>query len=75
MTEKLASLAERRKTISELATAVESHLDWYEASQTHSYSGTFDDYIKLRDKLDKEIRTRTDAISKYLDLFEKEYEN
>ena len=32
------------------------------------------DYLKLRDKLEKEIRPRGDALSKYLDALEKEYE-
>jgi len=74
VTEKLAALREQHARILEQARAVESHLDWYEASQTRSYSGAFDDYLKLGDKLDNEIRTRHDALSKYLDTLEKEYQ-
>ena len=71
--EKLTSLREQLSNISKLARAVESHLDWYEASQTRSYSGAFDDYLKLCDQIDREYRSRNDALSKYLDLLQKEY--
>jgi len=70
----LATLNAERAKIREKAVAVESYLDWYEASEIHTYSGTFDDYIKLRRKMESEIRPRSDAISKYLDTLEKEYE-
>lgn len=71
--EKLAELARDRARIRDLSLAVETHLDWYEASQTRGYSGSFDDYLKLRDKLDKENRARNDAISRYLDSLAREY--
>lgn len=74
MPETLADLHKRRDAIHETAKAVESHLDWYEASGTVNYSGTFNDYFKLRDELDKQIRPRSDALSQYLDAIEKEYE-
>ena len=70
----LDTLRLRRAKIHEKASAVESYLDWYEASQTTHYSGVFDDYLKLRKKLDEEIRPRSDALSKYLDAVQKEYE-
>ena len=73
--EKLENLHDQYVKISNESKAVESYLDWYEASETPNYSGTFDDYLKLRDKLDKAIRPRGDAISQYLDSLEKEYEN
>ncbi|MCE9519139.1 MAG: hypothetical protein K8R87_06280, partial [Verrucomicrobia bacterium] len=56
--EKLVSLREQQAVIQQMARAVESHMDWYEASQTKSYSGVFDDYLKLSDQIDHEIRTR-----------------
>ncbi len=73
--EKLAELGKERQKVLELARAVESHLDWYEASQTRGYSGVFDDYLKLGDKIENEIRTRNDPLAKYLDTLEKEYGN
>lgn len=74
VTAKLAELKKRRLQISQQAKAVESYTDWYEASETKGYSGTFEDYLKLCEKIDKEIRPRTDAISKYLDALAKEYQ-
>lgn len=68
------SLRQRRMQIQGLAKTVESHLDWYEASETQSYSHLFDDYLKLRDRLDRERTPRGDAVSQYLDSVEKEYE-
>jgi len=75
MSGKLAALHERYLKISNQSKAVESYLDWYQASETQNYSGVFDDYLKLHDKLKKEIHSRGDAISQYLDSLEKEYEN
>ena len=72
--DKLEKLREQRNKIHEGAAAVESYLDWYEASQVQSFSGAFDDYLKLCRKLDDEVHTRTDALSKYLDAVEKEFE-
>lgn len=74
VTAKLAELDRRRGKISQQAKAVESYADWYEASETKEYSGTYEDYLRLCEKIDKEIRPRTDAISKYLDALAKEYE-
>jgi hypothetical protein len=73
--EKLATLREQQTKVRELARAVETHLDWYEAEQTRSYSGLFDDYLKLGDKIEQELRPRNDALSKYLDTLAKEYGN
>ncbi len=71
---KLAELKKRHTQITQQAKAVESYADWYEASETKGYSATFEDYLRLCDKIDKEIRPRTDAISRYLDALAKEYE-
>ena len=73
--DKLEDLRNRRAKTREAAKAVESYVDWYEATQNETYSGEFEDYLKLCRKLDKEKYTRGDAISKYLDAIEKEYED
>jgi hypothetical protein len=73
--DKLEDLRAKRAKTREAAKAVESYVDWYEATQNETYSGEFDDYLKLCRKLDKEKYTRGDAISKYLDAIEKEYED
>jgi hypothetical protein len=71
---KLEKLRAQRLKIHEGAAAVESYMDWYEASQVQSYSGVFDDYLKLRKKLDEAVLPRSDALSKYLDAVQKEFE-
>jgi hypothetical protein len=72
--EKLETLRQRRMQIQGKAKAVESFLDWYEASETQNYSNLFDDYLKLRDRLERERTQRPDALSRTLDALEKEYE-
>ncbi len=63
--DKLVALQDRYTKISNQAKAVESYLDWYEASETQNYSGAFDDYLKLRaTELEKEFRPRGDAPSR-----------
>ncbi|HSI63947.1 MAG TPA: hypothetical protein VLE43_12540 [Candidatus Saccharimonadia bacterium] len=72
--DKLETLRQRRMQIQGKAKSVESFLDWYEASETQSFSNLFDDYLKLRDRLERERAQRPDALSRYLDALEKEYE-
>jgi hypothetical protein len=72
--EKLETLRQRRMQIQGKAKSVESFLDWYEASETQNYSNLFDDYLKLRDRLERERVQRGDELSRYLDALEKEYE-
>lgn len=73
--DKLEALRIRRVKTHEAAQAVESYVDWYEATQNETYSGEFEDYLKLCRKLDKESHTRSDAISRYLDAIQKEYDD
>ena len=74
LSEELARLRATHNEIRIKARAVESYVDWYEASQTQTYSHVFDDYLKLRDDLDKDVIPRTDSLSRYLDALEKEFE-
>ena len=74
ISDKLETLRQRRMQIQGKAKAVESFLDWYEASETQNYSNMFDDYLRLRDRLERERAQRPDALSRYLDALEKEYE-
>ncbi|WP_038169625.1 hypothetical protein [Verrucomicrobium sp. BvORR106] len=72
--EQLAAIRKRHLEVRELARAVETYVDWYKADQTQTYSGAFDDYMKLRDDLDKQTIPRTDAVSRYLDAIQQEFE-
>ncbi|MFZ4764145.1 MAG: hypothetical protein ACOYMN_04255 [Roseimicrobium sp.] len=71
---KLEDLRAKREKTRELAAAIESHLDWYEANHTTSLSHAFDDFLKLEEQLKRERVPRNDAISKYLDAVGKEFE-
>lgn len=70
----IQSLAQERAKIHELAKAVETQLDWFEANHTQHYSGSFEEYLRVRDKIEEEIKPRRDQVSKYLDTIAKEYE-
>lgn len=74
VTAKLDALRAQRQKVRALAESVESHLDWYEANHTTSLSHAFDDFLKLDEQLKKERMPRNDAISKYLDAMEKEFQ-
>ncbi len=52
------------------ACAVQEHLDWFEATQSTRYSGLFEDFLTLPERVREELPPRTDPISKYLDEVE-----
>ncbi|MBL9116853.1 MAG: hypothetical protein JNJ83_17735 [Verrucomicrobiaceae bacterium] len=66
----LAELKVAKEAALSQATAVRTHLDWYEASETKNYTGEFDDYLRLSETIRKELAPRTDVISKHLDEME-----
>lgn len=53
--------------------AVRDYVDYFQASESNEYSGTFDDYLKLPQQIERELPPRTDPISKYLDALDKEF--
>ena len=65
--DRLAEL--RRQAVATLAkaTAVQDHLDWFEATQLERPSDLFDDYLTLPERLEEEIPARTDPLSRLLD--------
>lgn len=67
----LAELRVAREAALAKAKEVQAHLDWFEASETKNYTGTFDDYLRLPETISKEIPPRTDVISRHLDEVEK----
>jgi hypothetical protein len=72
MSSRLAALKTKASEAYARAKAVEDHLDWYEASETQNYSGTFEDYLRLPEQIQKELPLRDDPISQYLDEVERE---
>lgn len=71
---RLISLERTRRQIHSQASEVESYVDWYQASQAEGYSHAFDDYLRLGERIEQETHPREDALSRYLDLINKEYE-
>ncbi len=69
----LSRLAETRKKLAETLRKIEDHLDWYEATQSASPSGSFEAYLEAADVLEKPRPPRGDAVSRYLDEVEAEY--
>lgn len=68
--EKLKALRKRAVESYVKACAVQDHLDWYEATQSIRYSGLFEDFLTLPDRVREELPPRNDPISKYLDEVE-----
>jgi hypothetical protein len=69
----LQRLATTRQKLAVTLRGIEDHLDWYEATQSTSPSGAFEDYLHAAGELEKPRPPRTDAISRYLDEMETEY--
>lgn len=74
VSDRLERLRQQRDETHEKALAVESYLDWYEANHTGTLSHSFDDFLKLDEELSRERLPRNDALSKYLDAVQQEFE-
>jgi hypothetical protein len=53
--------------------AVRDYMDYYEANETEQLSGAFDDFLNLRQIIDRELPAREDPIARYLDAIDKEF--
>jgi hypothetical protein len=69
----LAALADYRAKLADHMDQIADYLNWYEATQRTHASGSFDEYVRTANEIDKTENTpRTDPISKYLDSVETE---
>jgi hypothetical protein len=69
----LSALADYRARLSAHMDQIADYLNWYEATQRTQASGSFDEYIRTADELEKDPGTpRTDPIAKYMDAMEQE---
>jgi hypothetical protein len=72
---RLTALADYRARLTAHMDQIADYLNWYEATQRTQASGSFDEYIRTADELDKDAQTpRPDPISKYMDSVEQELE-
>lgn len=64
----LATVSNYRKQLQQRVSKISDYLNWYEATQMHTVSGAFDDYIKMANAASKQADESPDTpISRYLD--------
>ena len=72
---RIEALAADRRDILDQMNRIEDHLDWFEATQRETFSGTFDDILRRPPESTAPPRLkRNDPISSYLDEIEREFE-
>ncbi len=64
---RLTALADRRRLMAEKAAHARDYLDWFEITRARETTGDFDDYRRLKQRLQQNLTTRNDSLSKYLD--------
>jgi hypothetical protein len=64
----LAALADYRAKLLDRMDRIADYLNWYEATQRTQASGSFDEYVRTADTIDRTVDgPRNDPISRYLD--------
>jgi hypothetical protein len=71
---KLRDLDETRLLMMQRGKRSIDYLDWFEITRARETSGVFDDYMKVKQRLDQGIMQHEDHISRYLDRAEKIYQ-
>jgi len=71
--ERLLKLRERTQLALDQSKAIRDQLDLHEANSSPAMSGSFEDYLRLPETIQKELPPRQDAISKYLDSLDREF--
>ena len=73
--EALASIGNYRKLIVERMDKIEDYLNWYEATQVSEQSGAFEDFLHGAKEMENWTPPkRSDAMSKYVDQLQREFE-
>jgi hypothetical protein len=71
---KLSELEKNRVLMKQRGTRAIDYLDWFEITRARETSGLFDDYIKLKQRLDQGLMQHEDKISRYLDRADRLYQ-
>lgn len=71
---KLRELDETRLLMGQRGKRAIDYLDWFEITRARETSGVFDDYMKLKQRLDQGLLQHDDHLSRYLDRAEKIYQ-
>lgn len=68
---RLADLEGARATMMERALRARDYLDWFEITRARETSGAFDDYQRLKERLQANPHQRKDCLSAYLDRMDR----
>ncbi|MEP6955749.1 MAG: hypothetical protein ABI883_02905 [Chthoniobacterales bacterium] len=71
--QRLAELRGLREQLGRRMSAVGDYLNWYEATQSRTVSGVFDEYMKAAELAVERTSKRRDPISVYLDALESQF--
>jgi hypothetical protein len=71
---RLRELEETRLLMSQRGKRAIDYLDWFEITRARETSGLFDDYIKLKQRLDQGLLQHQDHLSIYLDRVDSIYQ-
>ncbi len=70
LTERLAKIRGTREHISRRMSEIDDYMNWFEATQSHSTSGAFREYLHAAESAGETEPRRHDPISVYLDALE-----
>ncbi|MBX3741828.1 MAG: hypothetical protein KF712_12600 [Akkermansiaceae bacterium] len=73
--ERLASLEQSRELMRAKGERAVDFLDWFEITRARNPSGVFDDYLRLKERLQERKHVRTDPMSKYLDRMDELFDH
>jgi hypothetical protein len=74
ITHRLEQLASARIETGARMEKIDDYLNWFEATQSQTRSGTFADYLKAAGKSEEPVPRRRDPISVYLDVLEAQFQ-
>ena len=74
ITRRLDQLASARKETGARMEKIDDYLNWFEATQSQTRSGTFAEYLKAAGRSDDPEPRRRDPISVYLDVLEAQFQ-
>ena len=71
--ERLAKAADYRTLVLQRTSDIADYLNWWEATQTHSRNGAFDNYLRTANEISEDERKKKGPIGEYLDQLELEF--
>lgn len=71
---KISELEEARLLMAQRGKRAVDYMDWFEITRARETTGVFDDYMKLKRRLDQGIKQNEDHVSRYLERIDKIYQ-